>query len=102
MHSQAGGSLACGSTLQDVEFDGGSPVVGYEVEMQPKCKAAKRGMSDDWVLVFQVRKRGSSWAIDILFHWLVGLEVGRAGWAVPAGRLAAQQQEREQRQQWGI
>ena len=45
--------------LQACEFDGGSPVVGYEVEMQPKCKAAKRGMMDDWLLVYQVGLGGA-------------------------------------------
>ncbi len=43
---------------QDAEFDGGSPVVGYEVEMQPKCKAAKKGMFNDWLLVYQVGRTG--------------------------------------------
>lgn len=45
--------------VQDVEFDGGSPVVGYEVELQPKCKAAKRGMPADWVLAYQVGRRAA-------------------------------------------
>ncbi len=34
--------------------DGGSPVLGYEAELQPKSAAAVQdGMPADWVLVYQ-------------------------------------------------
>lgn len=38
---------------QPPESDGGSPVLNYEVELQPKCAAAKRDMPDEWLLVYQ-------------------------------------------------
>lgn len=43
------------------EGDGGSAVVAYEVEAQPKCRGAQRCLGDlgqDWLLVYQVGGRG--------------------------------------------
>ena len=34
------------------DHDGGSAVRAYEVEMQPKCAGARRGMADDWMLSY--------------------------------------------------
>lgn len=38
------------------EDDGGSPVLGYEAELQPKSHAAiEGGMEQEWMLVYQAR-----------------------------------------------
>jgi hypothetical protein len=38
------------------EDDGGTPVLGYEAELQPKSRAAiEGGMDDEWMLVYQAR-----------------------------------------------
>ena len=34
------------------EYDGGVPLTGYQVEIHPKCSAAKRGMPEQWVLMY--------------------------------------------------
>lgn len=35
------------------EYDGGSPVQTYQLEMQPKCSTAMKDMSREWVRVFE-------------------------------------------------
>jgi hypothetical protein len=46
------------------EDDGGTPILEYEAELQPKSKAAvEGGMSDEWVLVYQVCIFASLWKV---------------------------------------
>jgi hypothetical protein len=37
--------------------DGGSPVLSYEAELQPKCRGAVQdgGLAQEWVMVYQAR-----------------------------------------------
>ena len=50
--------LGCGPhsisiAWQPPEFDGGSPLVGFQLELAPKCSAALRGMPNDWSLAYE-------------------------------------------------
>ena len=36
------------------ENDGGSEIMGYEVELRPKNKLALAGISNEWLTVYQV------------------------------------------------
>ena len=40
---------------QGPEDDGGSPVVGYQVQLRPRTMAARQGGADEWLVVYQAR-----------------------------------------------
>lgn len=40
--------------VQEPDDDGGSPIVYYQVEVRPRCAAARRNLADDWSVYYQV------------------------------------------------
>ena len=62
------------------ESDGGSPVMGYELELQPKCSTSRSQMHEDWALAYQVRagkgagrlKAGCAQALTPCARWCAG------------------------------
>jgi Fibronectin type III domain len=47
-------------TWDPPDFDGGSEVVAYEAEVQPKCRAGREHWAEGWTTMYQARGRGAS------------------------------------------
>ena len=52
------------------EVDGGSPVTSYQVELQPKSKAALEGMPPEWVTVSRVSSIPSRFPTRLGQSWI--------------------------------